>query len=72
MSINKNRKFRFTFDNLVCNSYELAIDNESESRDKTITKDLGKMTVYEPQKEEENLKLSLQDQKRFEIMVKQK
>lgn len=59
MSINKNRKFRFTFDNLVRNSYELAIDNESESRDKTITKDLGKMTVYEPQKEEENLKLSL-------------
>ena len=59
MSINKNRKFRFNFDNLVRNSYELAIDNESESRDKTITKDLGKMTVYEPQKEEENLKLSL-------------
>lgn len=59
MSINKNRKFRFTFDNLVYNSYELAIDNESESRDKTITKDLSKMTVYEPQKEEENLKLSL-------------
>ena len=59
MSINKNRKFRFIFDNLVRNSYELAIDNESESRDKTITKDLGKMTVYEPQKEEENLKLSL-------------
>lgn len=50
MSINKNRKFRFTFDNLVRNSYELAIDNESESRDKTITKDLSKMTVYEPQK----------------------
>ena len=67
MSINKNRKFRFTFDNLVSNSYELAIDNESESRDKTITKDLGKMTVYEPQKEEENLKPSLQDQKRFEL-----
>ena len=59
MSINKNRKFRFTFDNLVRNSYEFAIDNESESRDKTITKDLSKMTVYEPQKEEENLKLSL-------------
>ena len=59
MSINKNRKFRFTLDNLVSNSYELAIDNESESRDKTITKDLSKMTVYEPQKEEENLKLSL-------------
>ena len=59
MSINKNRKFRFIFDNLVRNSYELAIDNESESRDKTITKDLSKMTVYEPQKEEENLKLSL-------------
>ena len=59
MSINKNRKFRFTFDNLVHNSYKLVIDNESESRDKTITKDLGKMTVYEPQKEEENLKLSL-------------
>ena len=67
MSINKNRKFRFTFDNLVRNSYKLAIDNESESRDKTITKDLSKMTVYEPQKEEENLKLSLQDQKRFEL-----
>ena len=59
MSINKNRKFRFIFDNLVRNSYELAIDNESESRDKTITKDLSKMTVYEPQKEEENLKMSL-------------
>ena len=59
MSINKNRKFRFTFDNLVHNSYKLVIDNESESRDKTITKDLSKMTVYEPQKEEENLKLSL-------------
>ena len=59
MSINKNRKFRFTFDNLVSNSYELTIDNESESRDKTITKDLSKMTVYEPQKEEENLKLNL-------------
>ena len=37
----------------------LPIDNESESRDKTITKDLSKMTVYEPQKEEENLKPSL-------------
>lgn len=30
MSINKNRKFRFTFDNLVRNSYEPAINNESE------------------------------------------
>ena len=50
MSINKNRKFRFTFGDFVCNSYEPATDNESESRDKTITKDLGKMTVYEPQK----------------------
>ena len=59
MSINKNRKFRFTFGDFVCNSYEPATDNESESRDKTIAKDLGKMTVYEPQKEEENLKLSL-------------
>lgn len=29
------------------------------------------MTVYEPQKEEENLKLSPQDQKRFEAIVKQ-
>ena len=59
MSINKNRKFRFTFGDFVCNSYEPATDNESESRDKTITKDLSKMTVHRPQKEEENLKLSL-------------
>ena len=71
MSINKNRKFRFTFGDFVCNSYEPATDNESESRDKTITKDLSKMTVHRPQKEGETLKLSPQDQKRLEVMAKQ-